>query len=287
LLVSSREAIGMAITGNEVQAANQIRRDEELSKSPVGSVIESGLPVAGAAVSLGTALVSGGSTGLIVAGSIVAASGIVDWLRKLGTSKVSENLEALGQATEDALNRLESALRTQGTTIDEIRLRLESKELKDAMASASLQALRTTQKDRLVRLSLVLANGLKENDLKPESTDDMMRAAVELKDTDILMLGKLYPLYKPLLDRMERARPGRPESVPNLHNEIQNIWHDFGRSLNPAEQLEYRGSFARLQSHGMIQQVTFSNSEVGREPYLLLKEGAKFYERLQEIGAAK
>jgi hypothetical protein len=274
----------MAITGNEVEVANQARRDEELSNSPVGGLIESGLPIAGAAVSLGTALTAGGPTGLVLAGSIVAASGIVDWLRKLGTSKVSENLEALGQATEDALNRLESALRKQGTSIDEIRLRLESKELKDAMASASLQALRTTQKDRLVRLSLVLANGLKENDLNPESTDDMMRAAVELKDADILMLGRLYPLYKPLLDRMERAKRGRPESTPNLHNEIQNIWHNFGRSLNPAEQLEYRGSFARLQSHGMIQQVTFSNSEVGREPYLLLQEGARFYERLQEIG---
>jgi hypothetical protein len=274
----------MTITGNEVEAANEVRRYEELSNSPVGGLIESGLPVAGATVSLGTALVSGGSTGLVVAGSIVAGMGIVNWFRKLGTSKVNENLEALGQATEDALNRVENVLREHGIAIDEIKRRLESVEFSNAMASASLQALRTTQKDRLSRLALILANGVKDNNLAEESSDDMMRAAIELKDADILMLGRLYPLWKPLLDRLERAKRGRPESTPNLHNEIQNIWHNFGRSLNPSEQLEYRGSFARLQSHGMIQQVTFSNSEVGREPYLLLQEGAKFYERLQEIG---
>jgi hypothetical protein len=274
----------MAITGNEVAAANRVRRDEDLSKSPVGGLIESGLPVAGAVVSLGTALTAGGSTGLVVASSIVAGLGIVDWFRKLGSSKVNENLETLGQATEDALNRVEDVLKEHGIAIDEIKRRLNSDEFRDGMASASLQALRTTQKDRLRRLALILANGVKDNNLAEESTDDMMRAAIELKVADIFMLGRLYPIYKSLLDRIERAKPGGSASMPNFHNEIQNIWHNFGRSLNPAEQLEYRGSFARLQSQGMIQQVTFSNSEVGREPYLLLEEGARFYERLQEIG---
>jgi len=46
-----------------------------------------------------------------------------------------------------------------------------------------------------------------------------------------------------------------------------------------------------LETQGLrieeIQQVTFSNNEVGREPYVLLEDGAKFYERLQEIGTAK
>lgn len=277
----------MGITGNEVSAANEQRRVEDLSRSPVGGVLGTGISGAGAAVALSASLVASGPAALTVAGSVVAGFGIVDWFRKLGTSKVSENLEELGKATEDALNRVENVLKEHGTAIDEIKRRLESHEFRNAMASASLQALRTTQRDRLKRLALVLANGVKDNCLDLESVDDMMRAAIELKDADLVMLGRLYNLWKPLLDRVARAKRDNPAYLPNLHDEFQTVWHSFGRSLNAAEQLEYRSTFARLQSYGMIQQVSFSNSEVGREPYVLLEVGARFYERLREIPGAK
>jgi hypothetical protein len=45
--------------------------------------------------------------------------GFVNWLRKLGTFKVNENLEALGPATEDALQRVENQLRDHGIAMDE------------------------------------------------------------------------------------------------------------------------------------------------------------------------
>jgi hypothetical protein len=276
----------MGFPQNEVAADNQRRRMEDISESSVGGAIEGVVSVARPTLALGSSLVASGTStasALAVAGSIVAGLGIVDWFRKLGTTKVAENLEALGQAAEDAFNRVERVLEEQGESIDEIKRRFESEELKQAMASASLQALRTTEKKRLERLALILANGVKEDDLEPESLDDIMRAAIELKNTDIFRLGKLYQLWKPLLDRTRRAK-NATSSPPNFHSEIQTVWHGFGRSLNPAEQLEYRGSFARLQSHGMIQQVAFSNNEVGREPYVLLEDGARFYERIQEIG---
>jgi hypothetical protein len=123
-----------------------------------------------------------------------------------------------------------------------------------------------------------------EEDLKPESLDNMMRAVVELKEADVSMLGKIYEAEKPMLDRMERARQGN-QLPPNLHSEIQPVWQGFTRLLNPTEQLVYRSSLARLQSHGMIQQVSFSNFGLGHEPYLLLDAGAKFYERLLEVSA--
>jgi hypothetical protein len=277
----------MSFPENEVAVVNQRRRMEETPQSSVGGVIENAATLARPALAVGAAVIASGTssaTGIAVTGGVVAGLAIVDWFRKLGSAKLNENLESLGQATEDALNRVERVLLEHGTNIDEIKSRLNSQNFKDGVASASLQALRTTRADRLKRLALILANGVKENDLGPEGLDDMMRAAIELKDTDISMLGKLCQLWKPLLDRVERAQHA-PSSPPNLHSEIQNVWHNFGRSLNPAEQLEYRGSFARLQSHGMIQQVGFSNSEVGREPYVLLEDGAIFYERLQDIAA--
>lgn len=102
------------------------------------------------------------ATGITVAGSVVAGLGIVDWFRKLGAAKVNENLESLGQATEDALNRVERVLSEHGTSIDELKSRLNSQGFKDGMASASLQALRTAQSNRLKRLALILANGVRE-----------------------------------------------------------------------------------------------------------------------------
>jgi hypothetical protein len=48
----------------------------------------------------------------------------------------------------------------------------------------------------------------------------------------------------------------------------------------------YRSSFSRLESYGLIQKFReISTAAVGLEPYALLEEGKKFYERLQEMAA--
>ncbi|MGP8173667.1 MAG: hypothetical protein ACLP7O_03860 [Terracidiphilus sp.] len=205
-------------------------------------------------------------------------------LKSLAASKDEANLIYFGDALIDDIRRLYRLYEELKRRFDE---RINSPAFDAVVANATLHITRTNVESRLKLLAHIITNGVKEDDLEPESLDDMMRAAIELKDADISMLGRLYPLGKPLLDRMERVKQGLPASLPNLHGEIQNMWHKFGRLLNPAEQLVYRGSFARLQSHGMIQQVTISNSEVGREPYLLLEDGAKFYERLQEIAVSQ
>jgi DNA-binding transcriptional MerR regulator len=266
----------MGLPDNEVAADNQRRKMEELSDSPAGGVIESAISVAGPTLAVGSAL---GAHGLVVASSVVAGLGIIDWFRKLGSSKVNENLEALGQATEDALNRVESTLREHGTSIDEIKARIDSPEFKNGMASASLQALRTTQGDRLKRLALILANGVKEGDLGSESLDDMMRAAVELKDADIVLLGKIYESQKSLLKQSRL-------NTSNWFGNVQTYWDEFVKSgaLDASKHLVYRSSFSRLDSHGLIQKFReISTAAVGLEPYALLEEGLKFYERLQEI----
>ncbi|HMD76428.1 MAG TPA: hypothetical protein VKG86_03530 [Terracidiphilus sp.] len=244
-------------------------KSDNLSSSPVDGVVDK-------VVNLG---------GIILeAAGFTGASGgtrFFTTLKNLAVNKDEANLIYFGDALIDDIRHLYRLCEELKQRFDE---RINSPEFSAVVANATLHITRTNVESRLKRLARIVVNGVKEDDLEPESLDDMMRAAVELKDTDISMLGRLYHLGKPLLDRMERAKQGLLASLPNLHGEIQNMWHKFGCSLNPAEQLVYRGSFARLQSHGMIQQVTISNSEVGREPYLLLEDGAKFYERLQEIG---
>lgn len=272
----------MGISGNEVSAANQQRHNEELTQSPAGDVLGSTATVAGTTVTLANSLAAGGHAGLAIAGSVVAGMGIVDWFRKLGTSKVNENLEALGQATEDALNRVENILKEQGTDIDEIRRRLDSEEFRNAMASASLQALRTTQQERLKRLASILANGVKDNDLSAENNDDMMRAAIELKDRDIELLGKIYKSQMGLLGAYQALSS-------EWSQQVTMSWPNDFSFLDAPGNRDARSSLARLQSAGLVQEVSTMMARTGtaaNQPYGLLPDGSKFYERLQEIGTA-
>jgi hypothetical protein len=274
----------MDISQNEVAADNARRKIEGSSQSPVGGVIEDAVSLARPALVVASAVVAtgaAGGAGLAIAGSLVAGLGIVVWFRKLGSAKVNENFELLGQATEDALNRVERVLLEHGTSIDEIKRRLTSQEFTDGMASASLQALRTTQARRLKRFALILANGVREDDLLPEGLDDMMRAAAELKVADIVLLGKIYDSQRSILKQ--------PSMSPtNWFQLIQNRWNEFVDSgaLDQSKHLAYRSSFSRLESHGLIQKFReISTSAVGLEPYALLEEGKKLYERLQEVAA--
>lgn len=276
----------MSLPENEVAADNQRRRMEELSKSPVGGVIESAISVARPAVAVASALVTSGNTatGLAVAGSIIGGLGIVDWFRRLGSSKVDENLESLGQATEDALDRVANTLREHGTSMEEIKARIESNEFKDGMASAALQALRTTNINRLARMALLLANGVKEDDLEPESLDDMTRAAVELKDADLILLGEIYQMQISLLNS-EWIELQVNQRWNNLSRLWQEYWNKNQSRFNGYQGMLLMASFGRLESLGMIAPGPDRASAASpvASSYLLLPEGKKFYERLRVI----
>jgi hypothetical protein len=277
----------MGFPQNEVAADNERRGMEQISKSPVGSVLESAVSLARPALAAASAIVVVGAsagTGLAVAGSVVAGLGIVDWFRKLGAEKVNENLESLGQATEDALNRVERALLEHGTSIDELKSRLNSQGFKDGMASASLQALRTAQSNRLKRLALILANGVREDDLGPESLDDMMRAAVELTDWDIFVLGKMYESQKSLLSNRYQSY--------GWSEQVGHIWQDWNRILgvNDEQHLKVRSALSRLQSAGLVAEAQTNfvkDGSLARQAFGLLPDGKKFYERLQEIAVSQ
>jgi hypothetical protein len=122
-------------------------------------------------------------------------------------------------------------------------------------------------------------NGVKDDNLDPESLDDMMRAAVELKEANIVLLQKIYNSQNPMLG-------WKNLNSDNWHGNIQGIWRAFVDSgnLNSQEHLGYRSSFARLESLGFIQRVENAGMYgVGKDLYALLLEGKKFYEHLQEI----
>ncbi|MGD0154745.1 MAG: hypothetical protein ABSB50_01515 [Terracidiphilus sp.] len=265
----------MTITGNEVAVDNQMRRAEKQSQSPVNRLLES------ADTATGAISIAAGSAAI---GSIAKAIGIAKrFTSGLGVATLDENLEHLGDATETALSRVEKNLEAQGERIEEIERRLNSEELLEGIKAATLQAQRTKDKKRLERMALILANGVAENDLEPESLDDMMRAAVELTNWDILVLGKMYDSQKGLLS-------GRRSSF-DWSEQVGHIWTDWNRlfGLGEDQHLKLRASLSRLQSLGLIAEAQTNfvkDGSLGRQAFGLLLDGKRLYERLQEIEGA-
>lgn len=265
----------MKISDNEVVIDSRMRRAEKQNQSPVNRLLEGAESAAGA-VSI--------ATGSVTIGCIARAFGIAKRITSgLGVATLEENLEHLADAAEAALSRVEKNLDAQGVRIEEIERRLHSDELLEGIKTATLQAQRTKDKKRLERMALILANGVAENNLEPESLDDMMRAAVELKDSDIALLGKICKSQGPLL-REKGLTP------TNWFGQVPWYWDQFieSEAIDPSMHLVYRSSLSRLESHGLIQKFReISTASVGLEHYALLKEGLEFFERLQEIGTSR
>ena len=138
----------------------------------------------------------------------------------------------------------------------------------------------TSVKDRLKRMARIVVIGAKVDDLDLESLDDMLRAAVELKEEDILLLGNLYKWQDHIL--IEKGM-----NPVKWFSDIQQAHKQFveSRVLNQQDHLKFRSSYTRLESLGLIQEIPSINNHygVGYELYALLLAGKKFYERLQEI----
>jgi hypothetical protein len=239
---------------------------EELSKTPGGEFAE----VIGDLVAL-----TGVAGPLAIAGG---ASNLFQKVRKLAGASYASNLIF-------AITAVRNDLRTLYERHQELRERIESlqsdQQFAEAISALALRAMQTSVKDRLRRLARIVVNGVKEDDLEAESLDDMMRAAVELKGADIVLLGKIYESQRSLL--MQRGL-----NPTNWFGQIQTYWNKFVDSgaLDASKHLAYRSSFSRLESHGLIQKLReISTAGVGLEHYALLEEGLKFYERLQEISA--
>lgn len=191
-----------------------------------------------------------------IAGPLVAASGSSNLLlkiRKLAGASYGGNLVYAITAVRNDL----SDLYAKHT---ELRERVESlpknPKFADAIAALALRAMHTSVKARLRRLARVVVNGVREDDLDPENLDDMMRAAAELSEPDISLLKELYERHSPM-DMNETDR-GRTDIAERM------------------------GSVAKLQAVAFIQLRT-PGLDLGANIVILLPQGKRFYERLQEI----
>ncbi len=248
-------------------ALNRIE-NEELFSSPVSDLVSK------VAVIGGTVAELAGMSGAAAFGHLCLA------LREIASAKDGSNLLYFSRAVVLDIRRLYSQGEETRRIVED---NLRKKEAGEVLANATLHVPRTNVETRLQRLAHIFANGVRSGELEPESTDDMMRAAVELKETDVVLLARIYDSQISLVTQQLRA----PGNAPTAwHGNIQQVWGDFVHrgGLNPQEHLRYRSSLSRLASFGLIQQIDITNMYgVGLDIYALLVEGKIFCERIKEI----
>ena len=262
----------MVIDNNPLTVFNRQLEKDELDK-PIGSTAIAGVAKAIGAVSQIPTL---RPLGLIAKGFDLAGKCL-----NLGVPTVEENLKLFGSLTEEAVLRVEerlAVLETSADVAEAFQRRIESEQFSKYLASGVLQTQRTTQESRLKRMAWIIANGLKENDLDLESGDDMMRAAVELKDADIALLARIYGLQAFII------RDGTSSDADRLHR-IATDW-TARTKLNPEnggiDSAASRGSIVRLQAQAFVQ-IRTPGFDAGAEIVVLMEDGARFFERVQEV----
>ena len=246
------------------EAAIARLKGEDLSKSPVGNVSEKALNLSG--ILLEMVGFSGASK----------VTGLLSALKKLAVNKDEANLSYIAEAILDDLKCLYRMNEEMKNKVEDV---LSSERLDPIVANAILHATRTNIETRLKRLAHIIAHGVKEDDLEPESLDDMMRAAVELTEGDIVLLKAIYEKQIGLL------RTGAYLSA-EWSQQVSANWSMHFNHLDSPEFLHVRSSLARLQSLGLVAPVETMmsrNGSIAHQPFGMVLEGKKFYERLQGV----
>jgi hypothetical protein len=197
---------------------------------------------------------------------------------KLGQPSVEKMVDDLESAAYEEIRRIWEHLEGQVERQKEFETRLNSHEAQVAYLSACFHGLRTSDPQKHSRLAFLTINCIFMDDLKPETLDNMMRAAVELKDADIVLLERIYKIQVHIIREVTGTDNDRLHRIvtdwtARTKLRIENGGIELGSC---------RGSLARLQAQAFIQLRT-PGFDAGAEIAVLLEDGAKFYERLQEI----
>lgn len=257
----------------ETDAALAQLNYDELARTPGGEFAE----IIGDLV----ALVGSGGFGAVAGG----ASNLILKIRRLaGASYASNLIYAIAAVRNDLadLYQKHAALRARIESLG------SDPQFARAIAGLALRSMHTSVQGRLGRLAKVVVNGMRDRDLGSENLDELMRAAVELRDIDIAVLSFISVQQGDLLEGNQPAIDGWPH---NWINEVQKRWQDSLLKRSEAfpqkrfDRGEWHSALARLQAFGFvtpIQPNPTANSP-GEEPYAFLRAGQKFLRRIGEL----
>lgn len=213
------------------------------------------------------------------------ASSLVDLvtgLKDAAVNKDMSNLIYFAEALLDDIRRLYRLSDEQRQRTDQL---LSSDSFQETIANATLHITRTNMKTRLKRLARVLTNSVRDEDLEPESVDDMMWCAVTLTERDVEVLGIVYDMQRDLLSP-QNLETQRGQRTNHLQRKWQDWWRAHLQSYRGVSGLEFQNSVARLQAAGLVGLIpkSVAESPVQNDMELLIF-GHRFYKRLRQIGA--
>lgn len=192
-----------------------------------------------------------------------------------GQTPIGTMVEQLEAGASNEIARIWMHLEGQDNRQKELAARLKSQEARSAYFSAVLHGLRTSDPKKQARLGALTIHSVYLGDMNPENLDDMLRAAVELKDIDVLFLERIC--------HRGASHEKADEDAILMFEEMFQMWRQLGSSQKASESA-CRGSLARLQSHSLLYSY-YGGGYGSSTQYDLLDEGRKFYERLREIAA--
>jgi hypothetical protein len=187
--------------------------------------------------------------------------------------KREDNTAYLLEATILKLQGLEDRFKT----LSDSHRQFIEEQFPRLLIEAVSKAERTGSKERIERLSLIVVHTMVEGpkaDL--EEVDEMMRVTVDLTDTDVDILTKIYAVQGD-----ELRRTGfQPET--NLAN---NTWRELQSEDPIFKSSEIHSICAKLQSLGLVTQVPRIGTtlDLTSMPYAVLGKGADYLEAVGRL----
>ncbi|MGA2207367.1 MAG: hypothetical protein ABSG10_11625 [Terracidiphilus sp.] len=157
---------------------------------------------------------------------------------KSGQTPVEKVVEQLQSGAYVEIVRIGKQLEGQDARLTEFETRLQSQEAQNAYLGAVLHGLRTSDPKKQSRLGALTINCVYTADLEPDDLDQTMRTTVELKNTDIVILGNLYKWQNHILNEKGMNPTKWFGDIQQAHKQLI----DSG-VLNPQDHLRYRSSY--------------------------------------------
>ena len=272
-------------------AARKHRRemDRLQGETAAGAALDNIADTGAALATIGTVVAPIAAPAFGIARATFIGLGLFGKAWRFGRPSVDQMIEDIETGADIRFREIEVKLEGQDSEQRKFEARLQSQEAETARLSALFHGLRSSDPEKHKRLGALTISCIFADDLKPESLDGMMRAAVELTEHDIDILGSIYKMEIHLFSprEMEKEYRWRLDAIRSLWEERWNS-QPFS-SYQGINGLAFNSSCARLQSAGLI--ASIGTKTILRGPtmhdYELLPEGKKFYERLQEVGSTK
>jgi hypothetical protein len=173
------------------------------------------------------------------------ASSLFLKVRKLAGASYASNLVYVFKAVRNDLKSLYEICESFRAKLDSLP---SDPDFAKAISALALRAMHTSAKNRLKRLARLVVNGVRDNDLEPESLDDLLRAGSELTESDIDVLRTVSEAQT-LEASKQIYSMSTSDGTINFPRELwQTLKHQ--RFISPENQLIIRSSLMRLQSLG-------------------------------------